>query len=1355
MEAFGAFETTRLAELGALGIDAEVATAVLLDEWQQMDAASRARWNPKEGTSLGDSLTASVELDDLPIAKSIETQDFELIDEDDLALASLADPAGQKTAADRNSSKAKNSSKSANHESFEGVPSKQSSRQSKASSGDPGSQRPRKRKAGAVEDVTAQASVSVRSALPRQAIWEALVPEAGTWVQLNAGQPGTLGDDALLGDASSGDDREEASGEKGPEKQCAFRASRAISAGALHPDWLTEPAAVAQISLPTLPADLVLRLPERVISEGLLSSPQLESVAYAARRFNAMLPNGMRCGYYLGDGTGCGKGRVISSLAWHLWNSGAKRHVWLSANADLLADAKRDFSDIGADLPISSLSKWGYGQISGGRGLDANGDGIMFVSYALLVSAKSASDGALSAENSRLRQLIDWLRSGRGGACGLIALDEAHRAKNVGSGLKDGQGMYGSKTGVLTLELQRECPGAAVLYASATGATEIRHLGYLERLGLWGPGRPHASFEELHEAVENGGLAAMELIAMTMRAEGMLSCRALSFKGTAFRLVDVSLGTDLLAKYTAACKFWQEAFKLIVVIMKAKKLANRKARVKNIADDTNTMTMRFFWAYQQQFYRQFLVCAKVDKVVDLAEAARIRDEAVVISMWSTGESITQQRAQREGSDGGLGSFASAPEEIARRLLKKLVEPLLVGQQPSVIACFRKLEHMLSELKLPANPLDDLIERLGGPRAVAELTGRSRRPVRVGKEVHMEDRGEDCNLEEQRAFQSGQKCVAIITEAASAGISLHSDRRLPPAARRPRYMISIELPWEADKAVQQFGRVHRSNQAVPPKFAVVVTDLGGEVRFVSAVARRLRILGAMMRGDRNSAHGAVQSLVTFDVQNRYGRRALARFFELLRTKGEPEVSFSFIGSRPKGRGKLNWSSWTRFCDDAMSALEMIGLRPDTDDKFDDTVNQSRNLNVYMNRLLMLEPGIQNVLFDAVAELYAHLVALDRADGSFDNGLESLDRQGRRKASVSVAHKEVLYKDPETGAETTYVRLRIDRGISWPAAKQTFENDCDGDPEGFYWRQKGAQREVVLAVARPLLRGARGPGEDEDDEDDEDKQYDLYHPEGIAARHASRSVTRETLRGSSFRRTRDAERAEVEQTWKALHAAGADSRFADEHVLSGSILNTWAVVGSAVSYVPGSHSSKRGDKSTRKIPLVRAQLAGGGSVVGVRVRPGCLQEVRYALQSLLEQSQAERAGVPKMLKASPAEDHATEEVEPPDVESLSEHLEACLKKMPGQSAVWHGWAGAHKALVADGLVDSGARGMLAAQEAMEGLDRNGKLDIDDSTGVVHLREKQKGSGWYIPPPKKPKTSSRGRGRGRGRGRAAAAF
>ena len=165
-------------------------------------------------------------------------------------------------------------------------------------------------------------------------------------------------------------------------------------------------------------------------SRRLLSSPQLESVAYAARRFQTHLPSGVRAGYYLGDGTGCGKGRVIAALVWHLWNSGAKRHVWLSASNDLLADATRDFEDIGADLPLCNLSFHSYGPILEGGGLDAEGNGIIFASYHLLVSSKASAD-AVSPETSRLGQLIDWMRRGKGGACGLIALDEAHRTKNV------------------------------------------------------------------------------------------------------------------------------------------------------------------------------------------------------------------------------------------------------------------------------------------------------------------------------------------------------------------------------------------------------------------------------------------------------------------------------------------------------------------------------------------------------------------------------------------------------------------------------------------------------------------------------------------------------------------------------------------------------------------------------------------------------------------------------------------------------------------------------------------------------------------------------------------------------------
>merc|ERR1719326_989878 len=93
--------------------------------------------------------------------------------------------------------------------------------------------------------------------------------------------------------------------------------------------------------------------------------------------------------------------------------------------------------------------------------------------------------------------------------------------------------------------------------------------------------------------------------------------------------------------------------------------------------------------------------------------------------------------------------------------------------PWAVGAAEKLKKRLHELRLPPNPLDDLIERLGGARKVAEMTGRSHR-LELGTDgrrrlVPRSSSGssDSINLQEQRHFQRGRKNIAIITEAASA------------------------------------------------------------------------------------------------------------------------------------------------------------------------------------------------------------------------------------------------------------------------------------------------------------------------------------------------------------------------------------------------------------------------------------------------------------------------------------------------------------------------------------------------------------------------------------------------------------
>jgi hypothetical protein len=155
------------------------------------------------------------------------------------------------------------------------------------------------------------------------------------------------------------------------------------------------------------------------------------------------------------------------------------------------------------------------------------------------------------------------------------------------------------------------------------------------------------------------------------------------------------------------------------------------------------------------------------------------------------------------------------------------------------------------LNLPSiAPLDELKDALGGSDHVAELTGRKKflerdatsdgwKPVTRRRKVELD-------IADFQAVPPRKK-AAVLSLASSTGISLHADGE--GAGRR--CMIMFELPWSAEQAMQQIGRVHRAGQESAPEYVLMCSDRGFDTRFSATVAARLASLGAIASGDRET------------------------------------------------------------------------------------------------------------------------------------------------------------------------------------------------------------------------------------------------------------------------------------------------------------------------------------------------------------------------------------------------------------------------------------------------------------------------------------------------------------------------
>ncbi|XP_058791168.1 protein strawberry notch isoform X2 [Phymastichus coffea] len=579
-------------------------------------------------------------------------------------------------------------------------------------------------------------------------------------------------------------------------------------------------------------------------------------------------------------------------------------------------------------------------------------------------------------------------------------------------------------------------------------------------------------------------------------------------------------------------------------------------------------------------------------------------QSMLASKTSTNNQQQQQQQQSQQQRNGVAATSGQLGSMAGRALNQAPSRVAIER-----ACSMKDELLakIEELgeKLPPNTLDQLIDELGGPENVAEMTGRKGRVVQTEDgAIQYESRSETdvpletLNLTEKQRFMDGEKTVAIISEAASSGISLQSDRRARNQMRRVH--ITLELPWSADRAIQQFGRTHRSNQVNAPEYIFLISDLAGERRFASTVAKRLESLGALTHGDRRATE--TRDLSQFNIDNKYGRAALEATMKTIMGYESPLV--------PPPRDYRG-----DFFKDVADALVGVGLICNSENmpgvlSLDKDYN---NMSKFLNRILGMPVELQNRLFQYFTDTLAAIVSQAKRAGRFDMGILDLGASGEVVRRVRLTR--FLRKHATGIAPTELHVVHVERGMSWTEASDRWAG-LEGSREGFYLSHqvRNGKQTAVLAV-----KVDTGPASKKSSDSKRDQLFALYRPNtGLQLRQESLAELEKKYKRVS--------KDEAQPHWTEQYEASVDTcshaywrgncknvtlgldcevglRRRSYNVVAGSVLSVWSRVEAVLASARSSHNSK--------MQVVRLRTDEGLKIVGTLIPKTCMESLREAL------------------------------------------------------------------------------------------------------------------------------------------------
>ncbi|WP_292839842.1 strawberry notch C-terminal domain-containing protein [Nostoc sp. NMS8] len=490
------------------------------------------------------------------------------------------------------------------------------------------------------------------------------------------------------------------------------------------------------------------------------------------------------------------------------------------------------------------------------------------------------------------------------------------------------------------------------------------------------------------------------------KALGLYLARSLSFEGVEYQTLEIELTPTQERIYNS----YSDAFGVIhnnldkaleACNISGSKTYNRAAKMSAVSQ---------FESHKQRFFNHLLTGMKCPQLIKAIEEDLAAQNAVVIQIVSTNEELLKRRlnevAPEEWQDLNLDL---TPREYVMDYLmsafpihlhsihsgedgEERSEPVFDADGSPVISIEAvALRDALVDKLASLDPIPGALEQLlwhFGHKQVAEVTGRSKRVLKDDSgRLFVDSRGSGANIAETAAFMADEKQILIFSDAGGTGRSYHADLNAVNRRRRSHYLL--EAGWRADNAIQGLGRSHRTNQASAPIFRPVTTNVIGERRFISTIARRLDSLGALTRGQRQTGGNGIFDTKD-NLESNYAEHALYELFK--------QIYQGRFAQVPLGQfEQITGLSLTSH--EGGMKIELPPLRQ------------------FLNRLLALRIDMQNTIFGRFELLLSQQIEAAIAAGVYEMGVETL-----RAERFTVESQEAVYTHAQTGSVTNYLKVQ---------------------------------------------------------------------------------------------------------------------------------------------------------------------------------------------------------------------------------------------------------------------------------------------------------------------------------------------